>query len=50
MSISTVGSGPLPEYTLEEVALHNTKESLWLVIGDKVYDVTSFQDSVRRYI
>ena len=30
------------EYTLEEIANHNTKESLWLIIDDLVYDVTKF--------
>lgn len=30
------------EYTLEEVASHNTAESLWVILGNSVYDVTSF--------
>ena len=40
----------LPEYTLEEVAKHKTPESLWLVIHDKVYDVTKFTEEVRKSI
>jgi cytochrome b involved in lipid metabolism len=32
----------MAEYTLEEIATHNTEESLWLIIGRSVCDVTSF--------
>ncbi|XP_071958710.1 cytochrome b5-like [Antedon mediterranea] len=32
------------KYTLEEVKEHNNGNSLWLVIHDKVYDVTKFID------
>lgn len=36
------------EFTLEEVAAHNTVEDCWMVIGEpgerKVYDVTQFLD------
>ncbi|KAF7493072.1 Cytochrome b5 [Sarcoptes scabiei] len=31
-------------FTLEEVAEHNEKKSVWLVIHDSVYDVTPFLD------
>jgi len=31
-------------YSLEEVKLHNTKESLWIVIDDHVFDLTDFTD------
>ena len=31
-------------YTLEEIAKHNTKESLWIIIDDYVFDVTNFND------
>lgn len=40
------GKKKLPTFTWEEVAKHNTGESLWLVVHDKVYDVTSFMDEV----
>jgi cytochrome b involved in lipid metabolism len=30
------------EYSLEEIAKHTTPSSLWLVVDNKVYDVTSF--------
>lgn len=30
------------EFTLDQVKTHNTPESLWVVVNDKVYDVTSF--------
>jgi len=32
----------LKEYTAEEVAVHNTKESLWVILHGKVLDVTKF--------
>ena len=34
----------MQEYTVADVATHNTETSLWLVIEGKVYDVTKFQD------
>ena len=37
----------LPVFTWEDVAKHNTSESLWLIVHDKVYDVTPFMDEVR---
>lgn len=40
----------LPAYTEQEVASHNTPESLWITIDDKVYDVTAFQDSVNSRV
>ena len=36
----------LPKYTWEEVAKHRTAESVWLVIHNKVYDVTKFMEEV----
>jgi cytochrome b5 len=32
------------EYTYEDLTAHNTKKDLYLVIHDKVYDVSSFVD------
>lgn len=32
------------EHTLEEVSKHCTRTSCWMVIHDKVYDVTDFLD------
>ncbi|KAG9130114.1 hypothetical protein Leryth_012858 [Lithospermum erythrorhizon] len=29
-------------YSKEEVSLHNTRTDCWLIIKDKVYDVTSY--------
>ena len=34
----------LPEYTWQEIAEHNTKESAWVYYEDYVYDVTKFLD------
>ncbi|CAI9096438.1 OLC1v1032591C1 [Oldenlandia corymbosa var. corymbosa] len=31
-------------YTMEEAALHNTKEDCWVVIDGKVYDVSAYLD------
>lgn len=30
------------QYTLDDVKSHNTADSLWVVLNDKVYDITSF--------
>ena len=32
------------EYTYQDVAEHNTKKDLYVVIHDKVYDATKFVD------
>jgi cytochrome b involved in lipid metabolism len=32
-------------YTLTDVAMHNTKEDCWMVINNKVYDVTNYISS-----
>lgn len=37
----------LKQITLKEIAEHNTNKSAWLVIGNKVFDVTKFLDEVR---
>lgn len=39
----------LPKYSWEEVAKHNSVESLWIVINDKVYDVTRFIEEVKNF-
>ncbi|KAI9169317.1 hypothetical protein LWI28_010639 [Acer negundo] len=31
-------------YTMQEASLHNTKDDCWIVIDNKVYDVTSYLD------
>jgi len=33
------------EISMEDVEKHNTKESLWTILKDKVYDVTNFLES-----
>ena len=31
-------------YTLEEVEKHNKKESAWIILNNKVYDITNFSE------
>lgn len=33
-------------YTLESLKEHSSRESLWMLLHDKVYDVTRFMDEV----
>ena len=40
------GIQELPEFEWEEIKKHNTTVSLWIVVHDCVYDVTSFQEEV----
>ena len=35
----------LPEVSIEEVALHNSPNDLWIVIHGKVYNVSEWKDS-----
>lgn len=34
-------------YTLEEIRVHNMSNDVWIIINDKVYDITSFLEEVR---
>lgn len=40
--------GGVKYYTLEEIRLHNMCNDTWLIIHDKVYDITSFLEEVRN--
>lgn len=42
VSSENVSGKQLPEYTLAQVAEHISPDDCWLVIYDKVYDVTDF--------
>ena len=35
-------TSPLPEYSLDQVAQHCSLDDCWIVIFDKIYDVTDF--------
>ncbi|KAK5575548.1 hypothetical protein RB653_006681 [Dictyostelium firmibasis] len=35
----------LPEFTLQEVSRHNTREDCWIIINEKVYNVSSYVSS-----
>lgn len=35
--------------TRAEVARHNSNKDVWIIIGNKVYDVTKFLDEVSCY-
>lgn len=32
------------EFTLQEVAAHDTKKDLYMIVNEKVYDISSFVD------
>ena len=40
----------LKKYSWEEVAQHNTADSLWVVIHGEVYDITEFLKEVDQGI
>lgn len=40
--------GGVKYYTLEEIQAHNMSNDTWLIIHDKVYDITSFLEEVRH--
>jgi cytochrome b involved in lipid metabolism len=37
----------MPVYNLEQVQQHNTKGDLWMVLHNKVYDVSKFAEEVK---
>lgn len=41
---NTTASTPLPSYSLDEVAQHNTTGDLWVIIDQDVYDLSDFMD------
>ena len=42
----TNGEETLRTYTWDEIKEHQSSESLWIVVHDKVYDVTEFMEEV----
>ena len=54
MADSTSAQSPesAPEarlYTLETLKEHGSRESMWMLLHDKVYDVTKFMDEVSDF-
>ena len=41
--------GDLVQYSLAQVALHSSSHDCWIIIRDKVYDVTSYVSQVRFF-
>lgn len=41
-SNTTINSGKLVSYTMDEIAKHNTANDCWMVINSNVYNVTSY--------
>lgn len=41
-SADTVSENSTEYYTLEEIRQHNMSKDTWLIVHDKVYDITSF--------
>ncbi|KAN0030320.1 hypothetical protein ACTA71_010082 [Dictyostelium dimigraforme] len=35
----------LPDFTIQEVSRHNTREDCWIIINEKVYNVSSYVSS-----
>lgn len=42
--------GDVKYFTLEEIGAHNMSNDTWLVIHDKVYDITRFLEEVRHMV
>jgi len=40
----------LKEYTWTEISTHNTESSCWIVLHNKVFDITSFLTKVRQVV
>ena len=40
---------PLKKYSWEEIKSHQSPDSLWVVVHNKVYDVTEFIEEVSHY-
>lgn len=47
-STAEASSDGVKYYTLEEIRQHNASSDTWLIIHDKVYDITSFLEEVRN--
>lgn len=41
-------AGEVKKYTRAEVKQHNNSGSAWIILDDKVYDITKFLDEVSR--
>eukprot|EP00931_Biecheleriopsis_adriatica_P023588 TRINITY_DN14868_c0_g1_i1.p1 TRINITY_DN14868_c0_g1~~TRINITY_DN14868_c0_g1_i1.p1 ORF type:complete len:553 (+),score=87.03 TRINITY_DN14868_c0_g1_i1:97-1755(+) len=41
---SAKAKAPLARYTMAEVAKHNSRESIWIIVDERVYDLTKYID------
>lgn len=47
-SVAEASGDGVKYYSLEEIRQHNMSSDTWLIIHDKVYDITSFLEEVRN--
>lgn len=46
VSAASSSSSDAKQYTIEQLKEHNSRDSLWMLLHGKVYDVTKFMDEV----
>lgn len=46
VSAASSSSSDAKQYTIEQLKEHNSRDSFWMLLHGKVYDVTKFMDEV----